>query len=173
LKRILTHALLLSALAAAPVLAQTPDTTRADLRGLGVGPGSRVRVSVAALAPEPVVGKVVSLTADTLLLSTGSARLALESRGVRRLEVSTGRRRLPWALAGAGIGFLVGGTVGGYAAGHSGGGDQTDGLAALAGFVAGSILGIPIGGAVGAVAAPEHWTPVRLPRPEAPAAAAP
>lgn len=159
-KHTLFHAVVFLACACAPAAAQ--DASSPDLRGLGVSAGSRVRVAAPQVSPAPMVGTVAALTADSLLLTRGGgARLQIDTREVRALSVSAGRNRLGWALVGAGAGLLVGGIVGARAGGA---GDDT-GLGALAGFLAGIVVGTPLGAGIGAVAAPERWTPVRLPPP--------
>jgi hypothetical protein len=158
-KRILLHAVVLLACACVPAAAQDGPTR--DLRGLGVSAGSRVRLVALGVSPDPMVGRVADLTADSLLLARGDARVQLDTRQVRTMSVSAGHNRWRWALPGAVVGMLVGGLVGGTAAGYD---DQT-GLAGFAGFVAGAIVGIPVGAGVGAAVAPERWTPVPLPLP--------
>jgi len=160
-KRTLLHALVLTACACSSAAAQDAPSAR-DLRGLGVSEGSRVRVTAPAVSPERLVGRVAGLTADSLLLTRGAgARLQIDTRQVQAMSVAAGHNRWGWALRGAGVGFLVGGILGAQAGGN---GDHT-GLGALAGFVAGVITGTPLGAGVGALAAPERWTPVRLPPP--------
>jgi hypothetical protein len=159
-KRTLLHAVVLLACACAPAAAQ--DAASPDLRGLGVSAGSRVRVTAPEVSPGPMKGTVASLTADSLLLTRGGgASLQIDTRTVRALSVSAGHNRWGWALRGAGVGFLVGGVAGGRAGGQQ----DNSGLGALAGFIAGVIVGTPLGAGVGALAAPERWTPVPLPRP--------
>lgn len=161
MKRTLLHALVLLACACAPAVAQDATSTR-DLRGLGVSEGSRVRVTAPAVSPERLVGRVAALTADSLLLTRGAgARLQIDTRQVQAMSVSAGRNRWGWALRGAGIGFLAGGIAGGIAGGHG----DSSGLGGLVGFLAGVIVGTPLGAGIGAAAAPERWTPVRLPPP--------
>jgi hypothetical protein len=158
-KRTLLPVLVLLACACVPAAAQDAPPAR-DLRGLGVSEGSRVRVTAPAVSPERMVGTVAALTADSLLLTRGAgARLQIDTRHVQAISVAAGRNRFAWALKGAGIGFLVGGILGAQAGGH---GDHS-GLGALAGFVAGVVAGTPLGAGIGALAAPERWTPVRLP----------
>ncbi|HYH82008.1 MAG TPA: hypothetical protein VEX86_19535 [Longimicrobium sp.] len=153
--------LILLAFAHVPGAAQDASPP-ADLRGLGVGPGSRVRLSVPAIAENPLVGHIAGLTADSLLLARGGgARLQIDSREVREMSISVGRARWRWALQGAVVGMLAGGVIGARAAAQ---GDHA-GLESVVGFVAGVIVGTPVGAGVGALAAPERWTPVRLPRP--------
>ncbi|HVG43847.1 MAG TPA: hypothetical protein VM890_03925 [Longimicrobium sp.] len=158
--RRLLHALALAACISAPAAAQ--DAPARDLRGLGVSAGSRVRVTAPAVSPEPMKGRVVDLTADSLLLARGGgARLQIDTREVQALAVGAGHARFAWALKGAAVGFLAGAILGAQAAGR---GDDS-GLGALVGFVAGAIVGTPLGAGIGAAAAPERWTPVRLPPP--------
>jgi hypothetical protein len=174
--RTILAALLLLACAFAPAAAQVPvpapapgsappsgyDASRNDLRGMGVGEGSRVRLTAPVISPEPMVGRVAGLTRDSLLLSRGGgARLQIETRQLRSLSVSAGHNRWTWALAGAGVGLLVGGVAGGTAGGHG----DTSGFGGLAGFIAGVLVGTPVGAGVGAAVAPERWTPVPLPHP--------
>jgi hypothetical protein len=159
-KHSLFHAVVLLACACAPAAAQGAPSP--DLRGLGVSAGSRVRLVAPMVTPAPMVGTVAALTADSLLLSRGGgARLQIDTREVRALAVSAGHSRFAWALRGAAVGLLVGGIVGAKAAGA---GDET-GLAAFVGFLGGIVVGTPLGAGIGAAAAPERWTPVRLPPP--------
>ena len=159
--RRLLYALALASCISVPAAAQDAPPAR-DLRGLGVSAGSRVKVTASTVSPEPMKGRVVDLTADSLLLARGEgARLQIDTRRVESLSVAAGHARFAWALKGAGIGFLAGAILGAQAGGR---GDHS-GLGALAGFVAGVIVGTPLGAGIGAVAAPERWTPVPLPPP--------
>jgi hypothetical protein len=148
-------------LACARVTGAAQEVSRpADLRGLGFGTGSRVRLTAPSIAEHPLVGRVAGLTVDSLLLERGGgARLQIDSREVRALSVSAGHDRWRGALIGAGIGLLTGGVLGARAAGHN---DDT-GLAAFVGFVAGVVVGTPLGAGVGALAAPERWIALPVP----------
>jgi hypothetical protein len=156
--KLTTRIALLALCLATPAAAQ--DSARVDLRGLGFGPGSRVRVVAPPAVPDPLVGRVSVLTADTLLLARGHDRIAVDPRTVRRLEVSAGKHRFWWGLGGAAVGMIVGGALGGHAGANE---DSDTGLGAAAGFFAGAIVGIPVGAIAGALAAPERWVPVHLP----------
>ncbi len=159
MKRTLLFALLLVACARVTAAAQEAPRP-ADLRGLGVGVGSRVRLTAPVIAPDPMVGRVAGLTPDSLLLERGGgARLQIDSRQVRALSVSAGRNRWGWALRGAGIGLLAGGVLGGWSVGAH---DDT-GVGGFVGFLAGAIVGAPLGAGAGALAAPERWIALPLP----------
>ena len=121
--------------------------------------GTRVRV-VADSGERPFTGSVLRLTTDTLDVATGggSVLTRLPTSRLTSIEVSEGRGRLKWGVAGAGIGGLAGGILGGATGGH----DDPTGLGAMAGFIAGGIMGAGLGAVVGAIVAPERWRRLSL-----------
>ena len=145
----------------------SPARAQATVLPSGIATGARVRVGAPGIDPRPIVGRTLSISHDSLVLSRadGAARIHLAAGSVEWLEVSGGRSRGRWALVGAGIGAL-----GGMLLGTAAGADADDGgygLGAVAGFTSGIIIGAPVGAIVGALAAPEHWTRMILP-PRAP-----
>lgn len=141
------------------LLLAVPAAARAQYNEPGLlGGGSRIRVAAPAVAGDPVIGRLLVLSRDTLLMSAGSgdARITLPLAAVRSIDLSEGRDRRGWAVKGAGIGLVAGGLLGGLSIGNA---DRND-LAALAGFFAGAVIGTPLGAAVGAIVAPERWRSV-------------
>ena len=125
--------------------------------------GSRVRVSAPGVATYPVVGTVRALDPQSLTLEvSGKAEPLLIPRdGIRRLDVSLGRRSrgidiLIGALVGAGAGALVAHTT------HS----SQQGLVQSADTAVGALGGMLVGAGVGALIPPgDHWretSPSRL-----------
>jgi hypothetical protein len=72
-------------------------------------PGDRVRVIAPAVSPDPVVGTLVTLGADTLVVQD-SATWRFAFGAVQRVGVSRGRKSN--AVVGAGYGLLAGVGVG-------------------------------------------------------------
>jgi hypothetical protein len=166
--RAFRSALVLAALSTA----QRPD---ADAQASRPEPGARIRVAargVVGARPRQLAGVLVRLAADSLVVDTEpGGTLALPTTDIEALAVSRGKHG--HALAGAGVGFLVGAGVA-YAVLSSGGStspcDETAnqdaigstaclGLAALGGAAAAG-LGAVIGGFVRT----ERWQDVPLER---------
>lgn len=145
--------------------------------------GSRIRliypcepsVSGSARAPDRdcrSAGRLARLTGDTLVIEAGDSTSAHALESVRRVDISAGTRS-HW-LAGAAIGFAVGGTVA-YVALSSGGSTGTcdrsanqDAVSAgecvaLATLV-GAIPGFGLGALVGTFIRSERWQAVPLDR---------
>ena len=143
--------------------ALSPAGAQATTLPSGIAVGARVRVGAPSIDPRPIVGRALSISPDSLVLSEadGAARIQFDAGSVASLEVSGGHNRGRWALVGAGIGAL-GGMLLGTSAGASAD-DGGYGLGAVAGFASGIIIGAPVGAIVGALAAPEHWTRMMLP----------
>jgi uncharacterized protein YcfJ len=156
--------LLRSLFALVAILATAP-TARAQYAAPGwMSTGSRIRVTAPSLSTDPIVGRLLLYTTDSLLLAAGDGevRMRVPMSLVRTVEVSEGRDRLDWAVKGAGIGLVAGILIGGAAFAHS----EANSLASVAGGIAGGVIGAPLGGVVGALAAPERWAPGwRLERP--------
>ena len=94
-----------------------------------------------------VKGKVTSVTATTLNLSSGGRAFALERDDITRGYRETKSGRLKRALIGAGIGLGIGtGISVVYVLTQKDG----DPLAAGAGFIYGVLVGIPAGAVIGA-----------------------
>ena len=146
---------------AVPLMAQT-----SDLR-----PGDIARVSATTPALKRFVGRIVSLTADTLALETDEpiARVAIP-----RAALTSAERRLPnasraeHAVIGAALGVVAGGAIGGVA-GAAGGkpcNDYSDGfcgrgLGAFFGGVGGAVLGLIAGATIGLGLPVERWSAVK------------
>lgn len=143
-------------------LAGTVSTSKAQLPvPVGISPGTKMRVTAPAILPEPITGRLTSLTPDTVSIAkSGAAVFQIPMISVQKLELSEGRNRLKWAALGALAGGLVGGLIGGYSADNN---DPT-GLEAAALFIAGGTVGLVGGGVAGAVFAPERWYQYSLPR---------
>ncbi len=127
-----------------------------------VAPGARVRVTAPLMAPEPLVGTVLKLDADTIFL-TGVAlrrgKVAVPVASVKRLEVSRGRSSL--ALQFAVIGFIAGAWIGANAVENQSFYSIDEPLATLAGVaVVGGVAGAVVGSAIGS----EQWEVVPLDR---------
>jgi hypothetical protein len=137
------------------MLALAP-TARAQYAVAGwMSTGSRIRVTAPSLSTDPIIGRLLHYSTDSLLLAAGDGevRMRMPMSLVRTVEVSEGRDRSGWALKGAGVGLVVGILVGGASLAH----DDPEGLATLAGGIAGGIVGAPLGAVVGALLAPERW----------------
>lgn len=106
--------------AAAPALVlllAMPTELRAQSTPLA--PGHRVRISAPVIRGESFVGTVESLSADTLVVRSLGARLAVPLSSLETIEVSRGRasRARAFAWTGAGVGALAGLVLG--AVGHA------------------------------------------------------
>lgn len=119
--------------------------------------GTRIRVTSSRTGAEPIVGSALRLVRDTLVMATesGNALLTLPTAQLAQIEVSDGRERVKWGFTGA----WVGATALAVGTAIAVKGQDQDGLAAFAGFLAGGIAGFFGGGIVGAIAAPEQWRP--------------
>jgi hypothetical protein len=137
--------------------------------------GDVARVSTTTPPLRRLVGRVVTLTNDTLALQTDEpvARIAIPMAALTSTE-----RRLPSAsraghtLAGAALGFLSGAAIGGIAGAVgskpcANGADGPCGRGAGAAFAAvgGGLVGVLIGTTIGVTMPVERWSPVpiRLP----------
>jgi len=124
---------------------------------LGISAGTRVRVSAPGIATERSIGQLLSMTTDTLSISTekaGTAILRFPVGSIQRLEVSKGRNRLKWGIFGGVAGGVLGGAIGAAALRYE---NKQDPLSAIAGFLGGGAIGLVGGAILGAVAAPERW----------------
>ncbi len=130
-------------------------------------PGVRVRLWAPELRIQKLVGKIVSVDADTLRLNImdQTAPLAIPISSVTKFEVSRGKSsgaRVLSGVGGAGLGFLggaiVGGGIGGiwsenkYPNSHEG-----NGLGIFMGGIIGGGLGTLIGAVIGVQHPPERW----------------
>lgn len=120
-------------------------------------PGHRIRVRVREAQPSRQAGTLVALTADSLVLRTGTAataasdatRAAIPVAAITRVEVSTGVHRQVFAGAVYGgqvglIGMLAGSLAGAWIAGDA------ESMAMFAG-------GLVAGAAIGAAVEKENW----------------
>lgn len=144
-----------------PLMAQTSELRLGDI----------ARVSATTPTLKRFVGRIVSLTADTLVLETDEpiARVAIP-----RAALTSAERRLPnasrpeHAVIGAALGVVTGGAIGGIA-GAAGGkpcNDYSDGfcgrdLGAFFGAVGGGVLGLIAGTAIGLGLPVERWSAVK------------
>ena len=117
---------------------------------LPVGPGSRVRVTIASEGSRS--GEVIALTADSVVIVRSATRdtIGFRRTEISRLEISAGERRN--TLKGLGLGVLIGagtGAILGFASGDDKCGENTC-LFGDAEFKAGA-LGIVLGVAGGVI----------------------
>ena len=122
----------------------------------GVSAGTRVRVTAPDITYKPFVGRVSMMNSDTLYLAQQSAQIRIPVAAIKGFEISEGRARWKWAVAGGLIGMVGGGAIGVLAM------DRNDGIAQFIGMVGGALLGAPTGAVVGAIAAPERWYQYRI-----------
>lgn len=137
---------LVAALFAIPAAAQS--TAR---NNLPVAAGERVRGTTSS---QRVAGTLLSVTADSLLLSDGGGRTtALARSDLTRLEVSSGVRthKLVYGSIGLALGAVTGLALGGWSASGSDDGDlgPVQAVATATGAVAGAMVGALVGGAAG------------------------
>ncbi|HEX8393973.1 MAG TPA: hypothetical protein VF665_16640 [Longimicrobium sp.] len=142
---------------ASPALAQT-----APLPADSVRPGLRVRVTMEF--DERTAGYVSRLDADSLVLSArGSAPpAAFSAPAIRRLELSGGRDRRTWMLAGATAGTLAGLIWAEFDRPSGDGGEEkiVMGVTRVGYAISGSLYGA----LAGWFGAPERWRAVNLRR---------
>jgi hypothetical protein len=123
---------------------------------------SRARITAPTIAARPLVGRVTSRDSAVLILRSGlgASEVAVPMRTIELLEISKGHQRGRWALAGFGLGIGVG-FVAGAAAELVHEGPSGDASFAPIG---GAFLGMIVGPLIGAIAAPERWRQVAVPR---------
>ena len=137
-----------------PACAASPVTT-----------GERVRVTLIAREPAPVVGRVLELPSDAILLSAepDSAPRAIPRAAIARLEVhrGTGTNAGRGAVIGALIVGIPASLLGIFGAGvtEEPGGLSTTEAALVAGG-AGAVLGAGIGALIGKSEKHERWEEV-------------
>jgi hypothetical protein len=146
----------------APASGQTPSS---------LGFGARVRIShTDPCCRSPQVGTLVSVTADSLVVSTGTPQqprvITLPRGTVTSLETGYDAGHYGWT--GAGIGALTGLLAGvGIALGTDCEGDEyCEGFRPLIGVVSGSVLalgGMVIGGLIGHSVRRVTWVGVPIP----------
>ena len=131
----------------------------------GVEPGARVRVTLIAREPAPVVGRVLDLPTDAILLSTEPDSLSrtIPRTAIARLEVHRGTRTN--AARGAVLGALILGIPAAYLGAYSAGiREEPGGLSMAQGALvaggAGALLGAGIGFLVGRSEKHERWEEV-------------
>ncbi len=130
-----------------------------------VGPGTRVRITPTDDEAPRRIGTLARVTRDTLWLAprAGADPVIAPRSGVRRLEVSLGRRS--HVARGALIGAIVGGAATGlFLAAFCSDPDTRCGADEVA--KVGLLLGLPpvaLGTAIGLIASHERWAPVPWP----------
>jgi hypothetical protein len=133
--------------------------------------GARVRVTVIERKQRPVIGRALDLRPESITIASerDSSRRVLMRSGIRRIEVSTGRKSN--AGTGAGIGAITGGMLGLVAGlaissslrGLGKGENETAGVIACGG--AGAAAGALIGAAIGSGSHHDRWEDVSDTRP--------
>lgn len=131
-----------------------------------VSSGSRVRLTVPALADTTITGRVITIESASLLLAVkdDTAATQVPFSAIRGLEVARdrGARRqsvTTWtSVAGAVAGYIL--------AFPPGSGECTDGcdIVRLMGIVAGGTTGA-LAGLIFTAGEPDVWTPARVPGP--------
>ncbi len=142
-------------------------TSSVDLsaqEGLLVAPGDSVRVTAPTVAPDPLVGTLVSLGADACVLEVaGHAEpLRLPLASVTGLEVR--REGESQTANGAFLGALFGGVAGagiGIAMCSGGCEAEVPQVAAVYGGI-GAGLGLLVGLSIGSESGPDRWVSVDL-----------
>jgi hypothetical protein len=167
-------ALILLALAAAPLAAQEPipavPPSAPRLAGPVIQRGDRVRLHPRSPGTRPTVGRWLGTTDGKVQLEVvdeagqaDTSLVALETLGL--LERSTGRRSRSGAGMGIGaaIGLIAGGVIG-FALGDDEAGffQLTAGEKAVLGGGGGAVLGLVVGGIVGATKVSDRWEVVPL-----------
>lgn len=146
------------------------STTARAQSAPAIAEGARIKVTSPHL-PETLFGAALldARRPDVVFVSTPGedARVTASLAAVERVEVSRGRQRVLWGLAGAGGGFLLGGVLGGAAGSTA---DDPEGWATLGGVVLGATTGLFIGAIAGTALAPERWRTVHLQSAPAPGA---
>jgi hypothetical protein len=141
--------------------------------GVQAPTGARVRISAPGVLPRRVTGRVGRVTADTVVLQTRGAAVAVPIAAASRIEQSYGRSRDAGAARGLVFGALAGGAAMGVAV--LSGKDfciyvtclANDPVGATGGFLIGAALGAPAGALIGALVGVEEWeaiTPAHLRR---------
>lgn len=125
-------------IAAPSASAQTAQQTWANVEAVRIKSALIVETKTGEVAK----GKVTSVTAATLNLSSGGRAVALERDGIARVYRAKKGSRIKRALIGAGIGAGVGFGIGGIYSVVN----KENGLAAAGGL----LYGLPIGAVVGA-----------------------
>jgi hypothetical protein len=127
-------------------------------------PGVRVRVTAPTVAANRIVGTVMSVDADQVILKGKADRISIVPlAAMTRLEVSRKKWSGKGALAGAGMGLLLGGLAGGIVGRFSETpGDEWYGMRTFVGLVMGSGSGLAFGAVVGALPR-ERWSAVSMP----------
>lgn len=155
----------LAAVVLIPALAMSQVSSPTD--SITVPAGSRVRVTSLGLGPR-MIGTIVSANRDSVIFMPVGEQIptSVRTADVKRLEVSRGWHRHPWA--GLFLGALVGAlATGGYEAAtwKDPGGDFDFGKWGDAGIMAvpGALIGAVVGTLFGAQKF-EDWGRVPLPR---------
>jgi hypothetical protein len=153
-----------------------PEYSAAQTGLASLAPGMHVRVTAAPLGPAARPARVVSASADTLVVRPDDASgfdVTVPRTAITQLDVSVGRstRKARLALAGAGAGALIG-LVAGVAsytdpcvdnpAVCAGWFYETQQSAAAGGLVGGALLGAAAGAIAGQLWKTDRWAPYPL-----------
>jgi len=142
------------ALAIASVVAAQPSAEWTRVKTLS--PGTEVRVSV--VKSKTVVGRLQTVSDNSLSINTGGGSVSLESSRILRVSVRTKARRARSVWIGLAIGAGGGAALGGAAASVCAKGIcRGHGAALVAGGTGG---GAAIGALIGAAVAHEGWREV-------------
>lgn len=155
-----------------------PEYSAAQTGLASLTPGARVRVTAPSLGPTPLPARVVTASADTLVVHPDGASgfdVTLTRTEITQLDVSVGRstRKARLALIGAGAGALVGLVAGAATftdpcvdnpAICAGWFYETQQSAAAGGLVGGAVLGAIAGAVAGQLWKTDRWMryPLRL-----------
>jgi hypothetical protein len=148
-----------------------PENGAAQSGLTALSPGARVRVQAAPLGPSAQTARVVSVSADTIVVRPDHASgfdVTLPRAAITQLDVSVGRRTRKgrFALIGLGAGSLVGGVLGAASFSDpcksqpsvcSGFIYDTRGSVAFGGAVTGALLGAAAGAITGQLSRTDDW----------------
>jgi hypothetical protein len=156
------------------LIALGPPEYGAAQAGLAsLAPGAHVRVTATSLGPTARTARVVTASADTLVVRPDDAHgfdVTLPRAEITQLDLSVGRRtrKTRLALVGSGVGMVVGLIAGAVSysdpcetnpAVCAGWFYETRGGDMFGGAVAGALLGAVAGAIAGQVWATEQWMP--------------
>jgi hypothetical protein len=140
--RIYPSAILLTSIIPCVVFAQSESLSSLER-------GAKIRVTAVTLSETERVGRLDSISADSLRFRPDSDPVArsVSLESVRALEVSrrTGTRRSEYTV----VGVIVGGVMGYISSNHGGQGIGTGRTDASQNAATGAIAGVAIGGALG------------------------
>ena len=128
-----------------------------------VEPGVRVRVTLIAREPAPVVGRILEVPGDSILVAADpdSSQRTIPRAAIAKLEVSEGfhSSTLRGAYAGSLLLAIPGAVIGLVAGGqsHSESGTSSMAEGAVAGFAVGAVVGAGVGALLGSFSHHERW----------------